>query len=77
MPLALLPLQALALICAGLALALPAYVFAVLIWSSARSAAADLAEAGSEGLTRLDSLRRSRLKPAAAHDGVVGVPAIQ
>lgn len=67
MDLILVMLQGVALVCAILALSLPAYVFVVLVWSCARSAGGALSEAGSSALLALDrSIPRLRRAKAPA-----------
>ena len=65
MPLALLALQFAALSCAALALALPGYVFVVLVWSSLRTLGAGLAETGAAACLRAGALARARLQGGA------------
>lgn len=76
MPLALLALQFAALSCAALALALPGYVFVVLVWSSLRTLGGGVADAGAACVTTLTHLRlrgsRARLGP----DRTAAAPAL-
>ena len=76
MPLALLVLQFAALSCAALALALPGYVFVVLVWSSLRTMGAGLAETGAAAASVQARSYVRGSKVALASDGPAAAPAL-
>lgn len=82
MSLVLMTLQGLALACAGLALALPAYVFVVVLWSVTRTAAGELAQAAADlrsafgqAWAALGRVRFNRASAGRAEDAALGVTA--
>jgi hypothetical protein len=69
MPVILLALQMVALVCAALALALPAYVFLVLVWSALRGSAEAFAQVAADA-------RAARRRAQAQRSAVAGTDGV-